>query len=91
MKELKLYKLITESGYLESFRWQETEFYVFVDYIWFDDFIKELIEIFDTDMFSDGGVQATLFDTYLCIDLCDLVENYGVNLEEIFPRSEYEY
>ena len=89
MEELKLYKLITESGYVDSFGWRETCFYVWVSYIWFDVFIEKITEIFDTGMFDDGGVEATLFADQLCIDLCELVGSY-LDVKDVFPMDEYQ-
>ena len=87
MRELRLYKLITESECVAGSEWIGDEFSVRVQYIWLDEFIEKLTKIFDTGMFAEGGANATLFADYLCLDLCELVDAY-VDLEEIFPRSE---
>ena len=94
MEELELYKLITESDYVESFGWREMgighiELLVWVRYIWLDDFVEKIKEIFGTGMFEDGGVSAVMLDDCICINLEDLVESY-LDVKDVFPIDKYQ-
>lgn len=94
--ELKLYKLIeskpeNEWSCVSEYGWvSDDEFAVFVYHFNVGDFIKGLGDIFGLGLFDDGGFKATVKDTYMCFDLCEILESY-VDMEEIFPKDEYRY
>lgn len=98
-KELELYKLIMtpdeenlEISYIDEFGWvSDTEFFVWINAIWFHDFIKGLSSIFGYSLFDDGGIKASIFNDCICIDLEDFVGGYGIDLEEVFPKSKYKH
>ncbi len=92
--ELELYKLIVnpDEEYVEEFGWvSDTEFVVWVDTIWFYEFIKQLKEIFDYEIFDEGGFEARIGSDYVCIDLTDVLSGYGINFEKAFPKSKYKH
>lgn len=95
--ELELYKLLinpeeddTEITYVEEFGWvNNTEFCVWINLSWFNEFIKQLNNIFGYSLFDEGGIEARIGSDYVCIDLEEVTSGYGVDLEEVFPRSKY--
>lgn len=89
--ELKLYKLLTENDYVNEMGWvSNTEFYVWVSYFGFYDFLQGLKEIFGVGMFCND-IQAHIQEYTVCFDLCTIVDGNGMDLEEIFPKSEYKH
>lgn len=97
--ELELYKLImnpdeesSDLSYVDEFGWiSDTEFYVWIKLIWFDEFIKRLNNIFGYSLFDEGGIEARIGSDYVCIDLGNFVGDYEVNLEQVFPKSKYKH
>ena len=94
--ELRLYKLIVEQdedewSCVSEFGWvNDDEFIVFVYHFNVDTFVKELLEIFGRGLFDDEGFKATVKDTYMCFDLCEILESY-LDIEEIFSKDKYRY
>lgn len=37
----------------------------------------------------EGGIEARICSDCVCIDLEEVISGYGVDLEEVFPRSKY--
>lgn len=95
--ELELYKLImnpdeenSDVSYVDEFGWvSDTEFFIWVNLIWFREFVKRLNDIFGYSLFDEGGIEARIGSDYVCIDLENFVGMYGINLEEVFPKSKY--
>lgn len=95
--ELELYKLLInpeeddiDIQYVEEFGWvSNTEFYVWINLNWFNEFVKRLNDIFGYSLFDEGGIEARICSDCVCIDLEEVISGYGVDLEEIFPRSKY--
>ena len=94
--ELRLYKLIeskpeNERSCVSEYGWvSDDEFIVWVYHFNVDSFIKELLDIFGSGLFDDEGFKAIVKDTYMCFDLCEILESY-VDIEEIFPKDKYRY
>ena len=65
--------------------------YVWINLIWFDEFVKRLKDIFGYSLFDEGGIEARIGCDYVCIDLEYFVGEYGVDLEEVFPKSKYRH
>lgn len=97
--ELELYKLIVnpdeenmDISYVEEFGWvSDTEFYIWINLIWFDEFIKRLRDIFGYSLFDEGGIEARIDSASVCIDLKEVTSGYGIDLEKIFPKSKYKH
>lgn len=95
-QELALYKLIvtpdetdTDISYVSEFGWvNDTEFLVWVSYLWLKEFIDRLREIFGHGLFDEGGFDAKMQDDGICFDLCEAV-GYSVDVEEVFPKGKY--
>ena len=96
--ELELYKLIMtpdendlDFSFVEEIGWvNEKIFCVWISYCWIKEFIDGLKNIFGNNLFDDGGFNANLQDTCICIDLCEAV-GYSVDLEKIFPKEKYKH
>ena len=89
--ELRLYKLLTENDYVSEMGWvSDTEFYVWVSHVWIHDFIKKLKDIFGSGIFCDD-IQAHIQEYTICFNLCDIADGNGVDLETVFPKSEYKH
>ena len=97
--ELELYKLIMNPdednpnvSYADEFGWvSDTEFFIWINLIWFGEFVKRLNDIFGYSLFDEGGIEARIGSDYVCIDLENFVGMYGINLEEVFPKSKYRH
>ena len=93
--ELELYKLITgkdESGfcYVDELGWiNDTQFCVWVSNYFFKDFIDGLTEIFGYGLYDDGGFDGNIQSDCVCIDLCEVLGNYGIDFKEVFPIKNY--
>ena len=95
--ELGLYKLLInpeeddiDISYVDDFGWvSNTEFYVWISLNWLNEFVKRLSDIFGYSLFDEGGIETKIFSDCVCIDLEEVISGYGVDLEEIFPRSKY--
>ena len=95
--ELGLYKLLInpeeddiDISYVDEFGWgSNTEFYVWISLNWLNEFVKRLSDIFGYSLFDEGGIETKIFSDCVCIDLEEVISGYGVDLEEIFPRSKY--
>ncbi len=93
---LELYKLITNPDeenrdihYVSEYGWiNDNEFIVWIENIWFKDFIDELEQIFGYGIYDDGGIDATIMYDSVCIDLCELLGDY-LSIEEVFPKDKY--
>ncbi len=97
--EIQLYKLIMnpddrhpDVSYVTEFRWvNDKQFCIWIDYVWVEDFIKGMIEIFGHDIFDAGEIYANLQHNCLCIDLCEVFEGSDINIEELFPKDKYSH
>lgn len=95
--ELEIYKLIMNPdeddsaiSYVDEFGWiNDCEFIVWINIVWFHEFIKQLREIFDETIFDEGGFEATIGPGYVCIDLVDILSGYDIDFEEVFPKSKF--
>ena len=97
--ELELYKLIMtpeeddpDISYVDEFGWiNDTEFCVWINIIWLKDFMERVRKIFGACAFDEGGIDAKVGCDYVFFNLEDITSMYGVNLEEVFPKSKYKH
>lgn len=93
--ELELYKLITEKdelgiSYVDELGWiNDTQFCVWVSNYFFKDFIDGMTEIFGYGLYDDGSFDGNIQADCVCIDLCEVLGNYDIDLESIFPKNKY--
>ena len=91
MRELELYKLISESDYVDEMGWiSEKEFCIWVSFVWIDELIEEMKKIFGNSLLDEGGIDVRMLDGYFCIDLCDLLGSY-LQIEDVFPKDKYQH
>lgn len=89
-QELELYKLVTKNE-IEC-RWvSDTEFLIWVPYYGIGEFINSLVETFGEYLFEDEGVKANLLTGDVCIDLTNMLSDYDLNLEIVFPKGEFKH
>ena len=96
MDELKLYKLlVTEDNeygqaLADEIRWvSEDELLIWVPYMWIEEFMEQLVNIFGNYIFDDGGFDGNFQDGCVCIDLKQAIGWCTTNLKEIFPPDKY--
>lgn len=96
MKELELYKLLTtednehETALAEEIRWvSDDELFVWISYLWIEEFMESMKELFGCSLFDDGGFDGNFQEYGVCIDLEKMTEGYNIDFESIFPRSKY--
>ena len=66
--ELELYKLLInpeeddiDISYVDEFGWvSNTEFYIWINLNWFNEFVKRLSDIFGYSLFDEGGIEARI-------------------------------
>lgn len=92
----KLFKLITnpeddeDISYVSEFGWiNDKKFIVWVNYVWVQDFMNALAEIFGKEIFDDGGFDANMQSDGIAFDLCEAVGDLDV--EAVFPKDVYRY
>lgn len=95
MQVLRVYKLIATDdnpykiNLVDEYRWLgKYQFCVWVSYIWLNEFIEELKDILSEGMFDDGGFDGNFQYDCVCLNLSNIVDAYGIDLEEIFPYEE---
>lgn len=97
--ELELYKLImlpdeedSDVTYVSEFGWvNDTEFLVWIDWLFFKEFMDRITEIFGYGIFDDENFNANIQPDSVCIDLKDVLAGYGVEIEEVFPKDKYRH
>lgn len=99
MKELELYKLLltTDNEYknalAEEVRWEleesDKQLLVWVSYLWVKEFMESLKEIFGVGVFDDYGFKGVFQHDGICLDLEEILEGYGLDLEEVFPIEKF--
>lgn len=93
--ELELYKLIItpcETTFISEFGWvSDTEFYIWVDFIWFKEFMDGVIEIFGYGIFDDANFNANIQLDSVCIDATKVFSGYGIDFERVFPKDKYRH
>ena len=95
---LELYELIMEDDlgnlyypYISEFGWvSDTEFFIWISFDGFGDFIRDLTEIFGYGIFDDENFIANIQSDSVCIDLCEVLGGY-VDIEEVFPKEKYQH
>lgn len=94
---LQLFKLCCtdeneySSCYVDELGWiNDKEFCVWVHYLYLKEFIEELNEIFGCGIFDDGGFDANMQESSVCIDLCEALGSF-IDIEEIFPKDKYKH
>lgn len=95
MNEMDLYKLCctddNEYGtcMVDELGWvDDNEFYVWVPYLYLDEFVKILRRVYGYGLFDDGDFNACIQSDGICINLCSLLGDYE-DLEEVFPKDKY--
>ena len=97
--ELELYKLIMQPdddgpdiSWVDEFGWIcGEEFCVWVNLLFFKDFMERFKEIFGSEVFDEGGIHAKIQEDCVCFALEDIMEGYGVELENVFPKDKYKH
>lgn len=91
--ELGLYKIlmIPDIPHVSEFGWvKDKEFFVWVDFSDFEEFIKELTGIFGRSVFDEGRFNANIQPDSVCIDLCSVLGGY-VDIEKVFPKDKFRH
>lgn len=97
--ELELYKLIMQPdeddpdiSWVDEFGWiGGEEFCVWVNLLFFKDFMERFKEIFGSEVLDEGGIHAKIQEDCVCFALEDIMEGYGVELENVFPKDKYKH
>lgn len=81
MTELELYEFIESSG-------SDTSYENGVALIWVYHFnINDFAKLIDDYWLEDGGLEVRLQDTYICIDMTDICEDYDIDMEAVFGKN----
>ena len=90
--EKNLYDFITETEDIEEFGWiNEDEFCVWVYYEFLKDFVENITDMFGFSVFDDGGFQANMQNTGVCINLEDITGTDDIDLKELFPIEKFRH
>lgn len=94
---LELYKLCCTDDneysdcFVDELGWiSDTEFCVWVSYLYLKEFMEKLTKIFGNGIFDDGGFDANMQESCVCIDLCEAVGSC-IDIEIVFPKYEYQH
>jgi NTP pyrophosphatase (non-canonical NTP hydrolase) len=89
MEKLQLYKFIHDNGieyrYQYNYETKKDDLLIWIPFYLVEEF-GELIE----SMSSDGGIDCTLTQNYLCFWMIDICSHFGIELEEIFEKENHE-
>lgn len=95
LEEVALYKMLMlpnendlEDTLVEEFGWVKDEFCVWIRYSALDEFIQYCIREFGYCGLDEGGIDVRLQDTYVVINLCELLGD-DVDIESVFPKEKY--
>jgi hypothetical protein len=50
--------------------------------------VKEFFKITKASFYDDGGISCHLMNGYLALDLIPIAEYYGIEIENILPKTE---
>lgn len=94
-ESLELYKLCCtndneyDTNMVDELGWiSDDEFCVWIPYLFLKEFIEKLTDIFGNTIFDDGGFDANMQASGVCIDLNAAI-GYIIDLETIFPKEKY--
>ena len=95
MEGLKLYKLLAtedneyETALADEIRWTtDDKLLIWIPYLWINEFMHELVEMFGYGIFDDGSFDGNFQYDCICIDLEQAIGGC-VMLEDIFPKDKY--
>lgn len=96
MNGLKLYKVLAtddnkyETALSDEIRWINNEkLLVWIPYMWIDEFINEIKEMFGITIFDEGGFNGNFQEDCICIDLEETIGYCDIDLKSIFPFEKY--
>ncbi len=88
MKSLDLYKFINDN----KIEWHKQnndggrDVIIFLYYYHIEDFRK----ILSTSLFDDSGIECRMKDGYFCFWMRDICEYYGIELNEVFDKENWD-
>ncbi len=89
-QELELYKFV-KAGEYECGWVNDEQFFIWPSFYQLEDFMRYVREIAGKTLFDDGGVEVTLMEDCVCIDLTGLLCGYDIELERVFPKEEFKH
>lgn len=96
LEGFELYKLLLtednehETALAEEIRWVSgNKLLILVSYLWLNEFMTSMKEMFGCGIFDDGGFNGDFQEDGVCIDLEEMIGGYGVDLKELFPPKKY--
>jgi len=89
-QELELYKLITKEEY-ECGWVNDSQFFVWVSYYQFKEFMGRIQEIFGNWMFDDEGFEVTVLQDCICIPLSEILDDGETDFERVFAKEEFKH
>ena len=81
MTELRLYRFIKD--YSVEYHWHGEEVFMFVNY----PDIENLVELLDSSIFDDEGLDCTMKEGYFCYEMVHICEYYGIHPGNIFNKD----
>jgi hypothetical protein len=83
MTEIELYKYITENNI--EYHWYEDTVYICPHIFQ----VEEFVELLPKGIFDDGGIRdIRLFDGYVSIDMNNICDYCGININNVFKKEE---
>lgn len=96
LEEVALYKMLMlpnendfEDTLIDEFGWVKDEFCIWIRHSMLDEFVQYFIHEFGYCGLDDGGMDVRLQNTYVVINLCELLED--VDIESVFPKEKYQH
>lgn len=99
-EQLQLYKLLCTKDnslnavIIDELGWvDEDKFFVWVPYLFLEDFVKALKDTFSNNIFDDNSITARMLESSVCFDLTQVLEEFldKEDFEAIFPKDKYQH
>jgi len=85
MKTLELYKFVTEHNI--EYHWNNDDVIMFVD----NYLINEWNQLLESGItYDDGGIECRMKDGYLCFDMKNICEYFGIELNNVFTKQNWD-
>ena len=84
MTELDLYKFLNKESGIEQYNWEGDEFLIWIDF----DLLSDFTKMIGHSYLAEGGMDCNLQDRLVCLNIVDVCEFHGIDLENILKKPD---
>lgn len=84
MKATELLRYILEVN--PEWKWNDDDVFVWIPFYELQDFYN-LIKG-SGNLLDEGGIQCQLIPNYICFEMKQICDHYGIELEDVFPKKD---